>query len=947
MTRFTSNFFVFLGVFVFISSTLPAAVPAGYYYFAKNKKKDELKTALHMYCAPMKVLDYGSGPGFTWEGFYYTDRNADNSVKDMYSGMVRTFSGFSSVSGMHIEHSFPKSWWGSHPNDAYKDLFHLYPADAAANIAKSNLPPGEVSGATSFDNTVIKVGKNGFGTFYSDNCFEPADEFKGDFARSYFYISTIYQNYNSLWQSPMMNNNTYPVWKPWAVELLMKWHRQDPVSEKEQARVEAVYNIQGNRNPFIDYPELVYHIWGADTTQIFPFPNETEAFLLSPRRGATLDFGVILQNDSRSQTLHIQGVNINSELQFSLTRNHPAFALSFSSITSSQAFGGADLGISFTPQSPGMARDTLLVHGGGLAEMLRIPISALASSDFITLEPREVTPVGATLRWIADPQATGYRVSVYQGDLQAGDLFISSYVEGSSWNKALEIFNGTGRTIDLSNYSLQKQSDGTGNFGSTVKLSGTLENNNSYAIVHRKSTNLDLQSKAQLFDTLVLNMNGNDAIALVRNGVTIDMVGHANAGADVVWGLDLTLRRKPGITHPVSAYNPAEWTTWPVDTWDMLGKHSMETASESRYILQDLPVGNITSYAATSLMPENTYTYRIEAIKANENIAAINTMQLRTVPLDVPVPMLPTDISPVSFTAGWEETLFATGYLLNVFELAGKADTTVIETFDQIGSNGKPLPEGWSGTASGNYTTTASAGAAPPSIQLKNAGEWLQTCTYPGPVSRFTFMYKFPSASAGSSFVIEGFGTNGWETIANITYNGSTAKFYPSYTFTRDQGMTAFRFTYNKVGGGNLSIDDVQATYGSQEQVFIHKDLAVEGTQANIQGLVPGNTYYYNVRATLGNSVSQVSETTAVHTSISNKLDERNIPAIRLHSRRNGIYVSGLQGSETIQVYSLTGICLFQDKARASEMEIPLRQIGIFIIRIQSSANIFTSKILR
>ena len=103
---------------------------------------------------------------------------------------------------------------------------------------------------------------NGFGTVYTDNCFEPADEFKGDFARSYFYISTIYEDYYQLWQSPMLNNNTYPVWKPWALDLLLKWHRQDPVSPKELARIEAVYNIQGNRNPYIDYPNLVENIWG-------------------------------------------------------------------------------------------------------------------------------------------------------------------------------------------------------------------------------------------------------------------------------------------------------------------------------------------------------------------------------------------------------------------------------------------------------------------------------------------------------------------------------------------------------------------------------------------------------------------------------------------------------------------------------------------------------------
>ena len=115
-----------LAVLLLLSATGFAAVPSGYYYFAKNKSKAELKTALHTYCGPLYVLDYGGGAGFTWEGFYSTD-NRNDTVVDMYSNTVRKFSGFAAVDGMHIEHSLPKSWWGAHENNAYKDLFHLYP----------------------------------------------------------------------------------------------------------------------------------------------------------------------------------------------------------------------------------------------------------------------------------------------------------------------------------------------------------------------------------------------------------------------------------------------------------------------------------------------------------------------------------------------------------------------------------------------------------------------------------------------------------------------------------------------------------------------------------------------------------------------------------------------------------------------------------------------------
>ena len=105
--------FLLVGIALFTFSTTFAAIPSGYYYFAKNKKQAALKTALQTYCAPMQELEYGGGPGFTWEGFFYTDQKADGSVIDMYSNTVRKFNGFAAVDGMHIEHSFPKSWWGA------------------------------------------------------------------------------------------------------------------------------------------------------------------------------------------------------------------------------------------------------------------------------------------------------------------------------------------------------------------------------------------------------------------------------------------------------------------------------------------------------------------------------------------------------------------------------------------------------------------------------------------------------------------------------------------------------------------------------------------------------------------------------------------------------------------------------------------------------------------
>jgi hypothetical protein len=938
---------LFLLIVVLLQSTvLLAAVPSGYYYFVKNKKKAELKTALHNYCGPLKEFDYGGGPGFTWEGFFSTDRRADSTVIDMYSNTVRKQTSFNAVSGMHIEHSFPKSWWGAYPNNAYKDLFHLYPADASANESKNNLPLGEVTGTPGFDNGVTKVGSNGFETAYTDKCFEPADEYKGDFARSYFYISSIYENLAPLMQSPMTyTNNTYPFWKPWAIDLLLKWNKQDPVSTKELTRIEAVYVLQGNRNPFIDYPDLAEYIWGKDTANIFTFPAETEPFLVAPRRGMNIDFGVILQNDSRTQNLHIQGVNLTSNLQVSLIRNSATLTLSASIISVANATTGIDLGITFQPTTSGVVRDTLFITGGGLLESLRIPIKALATADFITLEPTDITPVGGTLQWISDPLATQYRLNVFQGEQKAGDLIISTYVEGSSWNKAIELYNGTGKTIDLSKYSLQKQSNGAGYFGSTLRLTGTLDNAKSYVIVHKQAAS-DLLAKANLVTDSLLQYNGNDAIALIRSGVTIDMAGQANAGADVMWGVDLTLQRLEGVTHPGSVFNPAQWRTLPIDSYNMLGSHTMAfILGDPAYIVKDALVGLNTSYIIQNLSPNISYTYSVESMRSGVIAPAINTMQLHTTVLDIPEISDPMDVHSKQFTANWGASPYASGYLLNVFNIAGHADTTEVEGFNNVGTSGTPLPTGWTGNASASYTTATSSGIAIPSINLK-LNEWIQTKTYSQPVSKFTFMYRVASASTGSSIIVDGLSNNNWVRLDSILYKNTT-KTYPVYTFTKEQGMTAFRFKYNKVGSGNLAIDDVSATYGSQDTTYVKKNFAVVSDESAISGLTPNSTYFYNVRATLGSVTSAVSETMTVKTALDTKLQTLSGGNIKLIATSNELRISGLIGNENIRIYSATGICMYQGKANSTSKIISLREQGVFILQIQNESYRFTGKFMK
>ena len=279
--------------FLLLSLGLSAQIPTGYYKNAEGKNKASLKTALFNIVKYHQQLEYYSlSTSFRTSDWHPATNDAPGGYFwDMYSNNQRT-----EWYGMNREHSLPKSWFGivsGQENSAPigSDLHNLYPSDQEANSFKSNYSLGEVdvNDASAYSNGVIKVGKNALifvekntnnKLTYNGLVFEPADEYKGDFARDYMYMVTCYEN--ATWQSTgtmsMLIGGTYPVFNAWGDSLILKWHRHDPVSTKEINRNNAVYSLQGNRNPFIDHPELAEFIWGKYKDEVWiedaPLPKE-------------------------------------------------------------------------------------------------------------------------------------------------------------------------------------------------------------------------------------------------------------------------------------------------------------------------------------------------------------------------------------------------------------------------------------------------------------------------------------------------------------------------------------------------------------------------------------------------------------------------------------------------------------------------------------------------
>jgi len=259
----TKNF-IQISLLCFFSVAVFGQIPNNYYIDAQGKADATLKTALYNKISAHTERSYSD----LWTDFQTTDKRADGKVWDIYSSTTNYVFGTNQCgnysgegSCYNREHSFPKSWFKD-GKPMYSDLFHLYPSDGYVNGKRSNYPFGEV-GTTSYtsNNNYSKLGSCSF-PGYTGIVFEPTDSLKGDLARGYFYMVTAYEDNISTWNSVHLDGSKFPAFTKWTIALLLKWHRLDPVSSKELKRNNAVYGIQKNRNPYIDYPSLAEYIWG-------------------------------------------------------------------------------------------------------------------------------------------------------------------------------------------------------------------------------------------------------------------------------------------------------------------------------------------------------------------------------------------------------------------------------------------------------------------------------------------------------------------------------------------------------------------------------------------------------------------------------------------------------------------------------------------------------------
>jgi endonuclease I len=320
-------------------------VPDCPYEALEGLSSKELRESLHEEIKDHTVLKYEQLRGDQAK----VDVRADGMLWDMYSACDFALNMYepynytitTECDKYNREHLLPKSWWKySKENEAndpmYTDLHHVVSTDGFANEKRSAWVYDEVKSVTWTNSLGSKLGT---GKTWNETSFEPVDEYKGDIARVYFYMLTCYMDKDFTLGGKgyryFTYNNGVCDFKSQALALMLKWHRQDPVSEKEVVRNAKVADLQGNVNPFVVEPNLVEYIWGTMKGKAYDCDAEVE----TPDPG-TVD-GAITCQEARELALALAD-NTQSVEDYVVVGYVSALDVDYSTQYGNQSFWVAD-----------------------------------------------------------------------------------------------------------------------------------------------------------------------------------------------------------------------------------------------------------------------------------------------------------------------------------------------------------------------------------------------------------------------------------------------------------------------------------------------------------------------------------------------------------------------------------------------------------------------------
>jgi endonuclease I/chitodextrinase len=617
-------------------------------------------------------------PG-VWEALKVTDLNPDNSSEVLLiygfsaSGTTARSRNKNENGGgqgeWNREHTYPKSL--GNPNlgssGPGSDSHHLRPSDEGYNSQRGNLKFVDGSGDSG----------NSSGGWY------PGDEWKGDIARMMMYM---YIRYGDRCKPNVVGIGSSSATPDDMIDLFLKWNVEDPVSDFERQRntyhdSQQTY-AQGNRNPFIDNAYLATRIWGGtaaeDSWGIYT-SNDNQAptvptnVSLSNITTATIAISWTASTDNVAVTKYeiyangnLNGETTNTNYTATGLNSNTSYAITVlaKDIANNQSEQSTAVnGTTLTDTTPPSVPNNLSISnetGTGFK------VNWSASTDDTAVTSYEIF-VDGTLKGSSETTsyavsgltiATTYSIRVLAKDSannksaqstaingtttngvnNVTELFFSEYVEGSGNNKAIEIVNLTDNAIDLSTYSIKKQSNGAGNWINEFPLSGTINVNDVFVTINYQADNATLIAEADLLSPEAgygapINFNGNDPVGLFKNDVLIDIIGVLGVTSKNYE--NMTLRRKTSVTQPVTSYNSNEWDEFAQNTVDGIGYHG-DTASTSEFTKNPINIypnptnGNTLFFNLTKDARVNIYNILGKLVKTAEVKASNNTLDIAT-----------------------------------------------------------------------------------------------------------------------------------------------------------------------------------------------------------------------------------------------------------------------------------------------------------------------------
>jgi len=455
------------------------------------------------------------------------DSQPDNQLSCIYTNFTITLDPNLDPStnafnqGINCEHTWPQSY-GADQEPQRSDMHHLYPCKDNVNSSRSNAPFGEIPDNETdiwyrYAEVLTTIPTSNIDEYSEKDNYSDDKWEPREVSKGNIARSMFYfyaMYYDDI-DDTFINDQ---------MSDLYSWHLEDPADEDEIARTWAIASYQENKpNPFIIDDTLIERIW-------YYQGGQPEITLIAPNGGEIWFIGN----------------------QYEISWSSLAY---YETVTLEILLAGQELNIAEDEANDGSYLWTISEN---------IPVSD-------QFRVRVGTPDGT----VTDESDADF--SIINQNSGEDFVLISEYVEGSLYHKALEIFNGSPETLDLAGWTLRKQTNGGGDFGNELVLSGTVAPWDVYVIVYENNGINDLSDEDFVdmeTSSFCLTFNGNDAVALFNNGVMVDLVGIPDSSDD--WGKNMTLVRNSNIAYASTAYDTTAWTQYPENTFSYLGYHDFD-----------------------------------------------------------------------------------------------------------------------------------------------------------------------------------------------------------------------------------------------------------------------------------------------------------------------------------------------------------------------------------